>query len=272
MIAIKNRHLRSIFISASTTFLSISVLAAPYNWQGPYLGAFLGGAFSSNDLTSNVSPATDVSYFLTPADVTAVNNSGTSSDDPSTWIVGLQGGHDWVWKQMVYGVALDYSTLSLRSSSSVNNKVYPDNLAQYSINTSMSTDWLFTLRGRLGYQTLFHCPTLLYITGGMAITQLKVSNSFGDNSAFAGTGGSENSENQIGWTAGAGIEYALSNHISADLSYLYVGIPSVETTASITNAQGGFGIPVQSMTSSFTSTADFHTNLVKLGFNYRFDE
>ncbi len=186
-------------------------------------------------------------------------------------IIGFQMGHDWIWKQMTYGIALDYGSLPLSSSRVVNN-TYPNNSDQYSIDTSMHTNWLFTLRGKLGYQRMLKYPSLLYLTGGMAMTKLKVSNNFSDNSSLLGTGESESTQNQIGWTVGAGIEVAAFKNTSVNLEYLYIDIPSIKTTSSIFNTQGGFGIPEQSLISPFSTTTNFCANLLKIGLNYRFDE
>lgn len=131
---------------------------------------------------------------------------------------------------------------------------------------------MFTLRGRLGYEVPLRWPTLFYVTGGMAVTQLKVNNSYSDNSAFGGIGASSFSNNQIGWTAGLGLELLAYDNLSVDLEYSYVHVPSVSTTSTISNTQGGFGIPAQSLISPFSTNASFHASLLKLGVNYRFSE
>lgn len=272
MSAFNKRKLYLAFASLALSFLiPTTAFANTYNWQGPYAGVYLGGGFGNNHVSTDTGSVADTSYFTTATDINAVNSAGSWTKNPSTMIGGIQVGHDWVWKQMVYGVALDYSSLSL-SSSTTTNATYPDSTDQYSIYTSMRTNWLFTLRGRVGYQNTFCLPSLFYLTGGMAMTQLKVSNSFSDSSAFAGTGGSSTAQNQIGWTAGAGVEVAALNHISVDFEYLYVKVPSVKTSGYIGNTQGGFGLPVQSLISPLSTTANFHANIFKIGLNYRFDE
>jgi outer membrane immunogenic protein len=264
-------RLRYIFASLLLSF-SIPASATIYNWQAPYVGAYLGGGFGNNSVSTHAGSVTSTSYFTTSADANTVSNAGTWTKNPSALIAGLEAGHDWVWKQMVYGVAFDYSTISLSSSNTANN-TYPDSLDQYSLYTSMRTNWLFTLRGRVGYQTVLCLPSFFYLTGGMAMTQLQVNNSFSDNSAFAGTGSNSTTQNQIGWTAGAGVEVAAPlKHVTVDFEYLYVDVPSVKTMASLSNTQGGFGISPQSMTSPLSTTANFHANLFKVGLNYRFDE
>ena len=99
-----------------------------------------------------------------------------------------------------------------------------------------------------------------------------MNNNFSDSTASAGAGGTDTSQNQIGWTLGAGIDLASFSHTTLDLEYLYVNVPSVKTTSSIYNSAGGFGIPAQSMNSPFSTTGKFHANLFKIALNYRFDE
>lgn len=267
-------NLRYILLSLFFLFFllpSLTALAATPTWQGPYVGAYLGGGLGSNRTYTDAGTVTSTSYFTTSADINAVNNGGSWSDNPSTAIAGIQAGHDWVWKQMVYGIVADYSLLPLSSSKTVNN-TYSDSSNEYSLYTAMSTQWLFTLRGRLGYQAMMRWPSLLYITGGAAITQLKVNNNFSDNTSYAGRGGNNTSENQIGWTAGAGIELASFSHASVVIEYLYVHMPSVKAMSSIYNSAGGFGVPIQSANSPFSTTGEFYTSLLKIGLNYRFDE
>lgn len=265
---------KTVYVFASLLFsflLPASVLATPFTWQGPYVGVYIGGGFGNNRLSTNAGSVTDTSYFTTTANINAVNNTGTWTKNPDTAIVGIQAGHDWVCKQMVYGVVVDYGTLHLSSSRTETN-TFPNNIDQYSLHTTMRTNWLFTLDGKLGYQTRLYLPSLFYFTGGMAITQLKVSNIFNDNSALVGAGDSSHSQNEIGWTAGIGLEVAIFENISLNVEYKYINVPSVKTTSFISNTQEGFGIPLQSFNSSFATTGTFYANIFKIGLNYRFDE
>lgn len=270
----KNLKLRYGFISILfASFFTPSIACATIStWQGPYLGAYLGGGFGSNHTSTDAGSVSGTSYFSSTADINAVNSAGTSAKNPNTAIIGIQAGHDWVWKQTIYGIAADYGTLSLNSSKTTTN-TYPSNSNQYSVYTSMSTNWLFTLRGRVGYPTTIHdWPSLFYLTGGMAMTQLKVNNNFSDNSSSAGAGGQSTFQNQIGWTVGAGLELISFGHASVDIQYLYIQMPSLKTTSSISNTVAGFGIPANSLSNPFSTTGKFSTNLLKIGLNYRFDE
>lgn len=256
---------------AALLLVSVVPAYAASSWQGPYAGAYFGGGFGENHFSTATGSVTGSSYFTTSADVGAVNGAGTSRNNPSSTIIGIQAGHDWVWRQLAYGVAADYGVLPLSSSTTV-TRVFPDNSNTYSVYTAMSTNWLFTLRGRLGYQAEWRWPSLLYLTAGMAMTKLRVNNHYSDNSSLSGLGGSNTSENQIGWTAGAGVEVAAFGRATLDLEYLYVRIPSLNAASTISNSAGGFGVPVQSQTSPFSTNGSFHTSLLRLGLNYRFDE
>ena len=83
------------------------------------------------------------------------------------------------------------------------------------------------------------------------------SGSFNIGGALAAAGGLPfQSSTQVGWTGGAGIEYAINSNWSAKVEYLYVGLP---------NASCGLG----SCGSSTTSVA-LNENIVRGGFNFKF--
>jgi outer membrane immunogenic protein len=108
---------------------------------------------------------------------------------------------------------------------------------------SVQNNWLSTARGRVGYA---YGRWLPYITGGLAV---------GDVQANA-PGFSGQTNTQVGWAAGAGVEYALSNNWSAKLEYLHVDLGRFDCNVNC----GAAG----------TDNVSFRDNLVRGGFNYRF--
>ena len=125
---------------------------------------------------------------------------------------------------------------------------------------SFDTNWLFTLRGRLGLTVI---PTaLLYATGGVAVTRIKVSNFFTDTQAPISTGASSHSQTKAGWTAGAELEVALDQRWSAKVEYLHVNFGSVSTT--LTTTLGGAPNPNQ-----MSTAVDLRANIVRGGINYK---
>jgi outer membrane immunogenic protein len=73
-------------------------------------------------------------------------------------------------------------------------------------------DYLGTVRARLGYAFLPNA--LFYVTGGLAYGNVKTN--VANIISFGGT--------NTGWTAGAGIEYALTQNWSLKTEYLYVDL------------------------------------------------
>jgi outer membrane immunogenic protein len=102
---------------------------------------------------------------------------------------------------------------------------------------STRNDWLGTVRGRLGYAVDRFMP---YVTGGAAFGDIKTS--------VAGVGDARSTK--AGWTLGGGIEAAIAGPWTAKVEYLYVDL-----------GRGG---------SILGSDANFHTNIVRAGLNYRF--
>lgn len=103
-----------------------------------------------------------------------------------------------------------------------------------------SNSWLATIRGRLGYAFDRFLP---YVTGGAA---------FGDvETSIAGFG--SNRDTNVGWTIGGGLEYAINGPWSVKVEYLYVDLGDGGTIPGTGGAE-----------------ADFTTNIVRAGLNYRF--
>jgi outer membrane immunogenic protein len=98
-------------------------------------------------------------------------------------------------------------------------------------------NWLATVRGRVGYAFDRFLP---YVTGGVAFGDVKTSI----------TGFGDTHDTRTGWTVGGGIEASIAGPWSAKIEYLYVDLGN---------------------TNSFLgSNADFTTNIVRAGINYRF--
>ena len=108
------------------------------------------------------------------------------------------------------------------------------------------SDWLATVRGRAGYAW---DRVLVYGTGGVA---------FGDLEAAVGAFPFATST-QVGWTAGAGVEWAFTPNWTAKVEYLYVNLGNFSCPAV---SCGGFaGTP---------TTVSLTENVVRAGVNYKF--
>jgi outer membrane immunogenic protein len=123
------------------------------------------------------------------------------------------------------------------------------------VSTSVGTrlDWFGTVRGRVGY--LVTPTALFYATGGWAYG--RVTSSASATAAGLAAGSSISSTQTGGWTAGAGLEYAISPRVSFKTEYLFVNLGN----ANLSNGVSG-GVPF-----SLSEKTTVHT--VKAGLNFK---
>jgi opacity protein-like surface antigen/outer membrane receptor protein involved in Fe transport len=182
-------------------FYSKAAAVAPiaYYWNGAYVGANFGGAFSAGE------------HVLTPIGTDRINPSGALGGlqfgynylFAPTWLVGIEGELGWTSAQ---GKA---------------NFVDPTGTASLSITSDHN--WYDTVSGRIGYVM---GPLMLYGKGGAAWMnadyRMEV-NSGLDGSTLAHT-------TRSGWIAGGGLEYMLGSHWSAKLEYDHLAFGSKNLT------------------------------------------
>ncbi len=192
------------------------------NWGGAYLGVNGGFGLGSSQWTRG----------LIASDI--FNTDG--------FLLGGTVGFNYPVSAVLFGVEgdVDWSTLN---GSTGNCAV---NAGGATAACETRNNLLGTARARVGY-AFDH--TLVYVTGGAA---------FGDFQAGLNPPATFDSTTKVGWTAGAGIEFAFSGGWSAKAEYLFVdlGHASCTTAANCGTAAG--------------STVALTENLVRGGFNYRF--
>jgi len=143
--------------------------------------------------------------------------SGFGNDtNVSGGLVGVTAGYNWQSGQWVFGLEGDIDWSSIKGS--FTNAACPTGC-------ETKNSWLGTARGRLGYAFDRVMP---YITGGAA---------FGDVKATQAGVGSV-SDTNVGWTAGAGVEWAAISNWTAKIEYLYVDLAS--NPFSITGVSNGY--------------------------------
>jgi outer membrane immunogenic protein len=243
--------------------LAIGLLTAGYpafagdlgdRWSGFHVGINLGGGHASN--------TTGVESTLRGGPVT-INDPlpATLKPSGSGYFGGGQIGYDYRIDRMVLGVETDLQGGQLNFSA---QQLAPPTgagagLPNSFISTSDKMDWFGTLRGRVGAVIT---PNLLtYVTAGAALGHLTLS-------ADAGAFGIINypasiSSVKLGWTAGAGEEFALGDRWTARFEYLYVKFSGDDATASST---AGFNGGYQEV----YHWSDVHEHLLRASLNYKF--
>ncbi len=186
-----------------------------FSWTGFYLGVNGGYAFGQSDWTASTRT--------------------TGSFSTSGFLAGGTLGANYQWGQFVFGIEGDGDWTNLGGSPALSSCSGPGGIA-----CTTKSDWLATARGRAGFawdRILFYG-----IAGG----------AFGN--LLAGSTGSFDTSTQIGWTAGGGIEAAITPNWSAKLEYLYVNLGSMTCNV---NCVTGTTVPLTE-------------NVVRAGINYKF--
>ena len=250
------------------------VAAPAFSWTGVYAGASAGYGW---DRTSDDYVCRDGAAGLIFGGC-GVAPAGTvpppASFKGSGWLAGLQAGYNYQMGAIVAGVEVDDSWSRIRGDGTSNFLL----VGASNIVSKQNLDSFGTIRGRLGW--LPSQQWLIYATGGVAFGQANrdvVLN--GPQAAIAGNvgpfgflctpgqpcflGGAKQST--IGWTVGAGSEWAISTNVTVKAEYLYANIPGPSVTVVAVNGNGG--IP-----SSFQATYG-HTELhvARIGINYLFN-
>jgi outer membrane immunogenic protein len=217
-------------LAARPVYSKAPVAAPIWSWTGFYVGATVGGASARSNISN---PSND--YFF------PVGSSFNS--DQSGVIGGIEAGYNWQVNSLVLGIEGDISAASLNRSTSAGTLAQPTD----TFNGNMTA--LSTLRGRIGWA---FDRVLIYGTGGVAFANLQDQYS---SPAFGFTTGPGSSV--TGWTAGGGVEFALSGNWTAKVEYLHVGFPSRSASAAPFNPPYLF---------AFKDSLD----IGRVGINYKF--
>ncbi len=89
-------------------------------------------------------------------------------------------------------------------------------------------EWFGTVRGRIGYATGYEGRWLPYITGGLAYGQGNIN---GGGNLGATAVAFNTTTTYVGWTIGAGLEWAFGGDWSAKIEYLYIDFGNGPTIA-----------------------------------------
>lgn len=248
---------------------ALTPVSGAHDWSGIYFGASLGGVWGNSDVDADVGcPASG--YFCTPIvapdNGPAVAAAGAGSFSSDSVIGGAQAGYNAQDKQFVYGFEIDISALDLNGSRLVagDYDVPPLPGSTFTIGAALSTNWLFTARGRVGWSV---SNVLVYATGGLALTDLKVTSTFRDDASTGAYMDASSTETKVGYTVGGGVEWALTGNWSARGEYLYVDFGSVTASGLASNA----AFPVVGAASPIDTSVDLSAHIARAGLNYRFD-
>jgi outer membrane immunogenic protein len=202
------------------------------DWNGAYSGLSLGGAGLGSD------GGAGVPGFTTHA-----------SDRSSSLIGGVLAGINFGGSGFVFGLEGDFSFLNARTDGRFDNPFMYD-----ADNSVVQARWLATVRPRVG---LAMGRYLVYVTGGLALADVKVKETMGVPSRTVV------SEMTPGWVLGGGVEYRLTGNMALRAEYLHAEMNEVKGTVSDSGA-GPSGL------TSYTHRAEPTFNIGRAALSFRF--
>jgi outer membrane immunogenic protein len=164
-------------------------IAVPFNWSGFYVGAVVGYQWDKMDGT----------YF------NPVFTAPTIKADGDGFVGGAYAGYNAQLGQFVVGLEADVEAVG--ASGYGEDRI---------LNAYFDIDqkWQGSARARLGYAIDRFMP---YLTGGVSLAKWDIEGG----TVIAPTTSFTYSTTQVGWTAGAGIEYAFTDNLIGRAEYRY---------------------------------------------------
>jgi len=199
----------------------VAPVYVPYNWSGFYIGADIGYSWTNVDVDY---PGTGLS---------------TSSPDANGVVGGIYAGYNPQFNQIVVGIEADIEATNKSGDKTVATILGP-------LTAKVDDNWQGSVRARLGYAIDNFMP---YITGGVAWTD------FDTTTSIPGLGSVDSSNTFVGWTIGAGLEYAFTPNIIGRVEYRYTDYGSNDDNLT------AFG---------FDNNVDLKDNTVRIGVAYKF--
>lgn len=231
--------------SAVAADLAAPVTAARYaQWSGPYLGleGSASGSYGAFGFGSSTVGGRSVPAFKS-GDSTGRSDRGK---DSTTAVGGGVAGWNWQSGPWLYGVEATLDAANLK-------RPVPSTIAGFGSEAvdpafdviRVKTDLYGTLRGRLGYSFDRY---LVYATFGLAGASARVIGTYPD----LGTGAVNSATRDLGFlgfTLGAGVQYAITDHLALGLDYRYldlgesrrVSLGSVPTLGPVTSRVSATG-------------------------------
>ncbi len=229
--------------------------AAPvFNWTGCYVGINGGGGASGRSFTSRVDPGT---HLVDPGDLATAGAFGTGSANDAGFIGGGQVGCNLQNGAFVFGIEGDWDYFGSKPTFTNPNGVLTTTNT-VTITQSLKTSSLATVRPRLGIVT---DRTFLYATGGAAFARVSYVQTYAD-TLNAATGSAARSTTLVGWTVGAGWEWAWTDHVTVKTEYLFAKFPTTNALGGILDTAGG--------ANALHGSSDLTIQTARLGLNYRF--
>ena len=221
-----------------------------YDWSGFYIGGVIGGAWSRTDTS-------DPGLGLIG---TLINVPVVQTTTSSSFIGGIEGGDRYQFGKLVIGWEVDmvWGDSNGTSTTTFGPVIAP---AIFTRTITANTKWEGTATSTVG---IAHDRWLIYGKAGVAWAKTD----FTENWAlvgipfFSGTG-STSDRNNVGWTVGTGVEWAIWNNWSIKAEYDYLDFGNKTAAINGTVLPTVIGLPA-----SLGNENTQHINQFKFGLNW----
>lgn len=227
------------------------VIADTFSWTGGYIGVNAGYAGGKLQNAWRYD-STDMS--ITQSYQENLNPTG------SGFVGGMQAGYNWQFDQTVFGIETDFQASGIKTNLSNIVWGHPiDTNASLRVDgLSNKVSWFGTTRARIGYTAVDRL--LVYATAGIAYGKVKSSL---DGLFLSQEFSNSVSKTKIGYTAGAGAEYAFTDKWTLKTEYLYTDLGKVNFS----------GIAIYhdiDTLGEYSGRNKFNFHTVRVGLNYKF--
>ena len=230
-------------------------------WTGIYFGVNAGYGWAQGSSNTVFGGGSANTALLIPAGATtpfglgATELGGTGllgSSSPRGGIAGGQIGFNWQAGMVVFGAELDAQWSGQSNAVSL---ICTPPMPGCTATEAVKIRSLTTGRARIGLAFDWLMP---YVTAGGALVTARddlTVNVGGLSASFPPLSGTT-----LGWTAGAGVDVALSSNWSVRLEYLHIRANGITSSVLIPGFLGN---------GTASETASYRDNIVRVGLNYR---
>jgi len=234
----------SVLLMGAAQAADIEAPPAVYDWTGGYIGIQGGYAWGKSEAETDIDPT-----------FTAIDGLDIDDFEANGFVGGAHVGYLLQSDSFVYGVEGDIEFADLKDKTDI--AYIDDATIGDGGEAEKKIDWLGSLRLRAGIAA---DRALFYATGGLAVGGVSLETDLSPVAEGIGLSNDDDSKTKWGWTLGAGVEYAVTDALSARIEYRYTDLGKTDVRV---ETPAGAGVDGE-------TDNDFHA--VRAGLSWHFNQ
>jgi outer membrane immunogenic protein len=255
-----------IVTAVSTILLGLSVTAqadSDFNWSGMYTGVHAGAGHQSSNFSDDGAEATLINCcFL----VGGYTSAGAQDATDSGALGGVQYGGMYQLERLVFGFDIDLSKSDFHSSPGQSWTPNGESEAVGTERLNITTRWVASQALSLGYAKsrwlVFGKAGLAEASNRYALSVTGTGDAYGADRGSPITFAASSSGTLVGPTVGAGVKWAVGDHMFVNAEYDFMDFGSDSNHFSGTFGSYGTG--------ALNTTVNQNISVLKVGLNYLF--